>query len=123
MCERSLAALERSLGGSTAALNMLVVTTADAAAIDAVQAFKASPHVRRVTHEVAEKLYHTHTMPFAYLIDPQGIVVEKGAPIEGSSIQKFVAGVDTDVTNLGLSASASKGSRHEPGGIDDAKEA
>jgi hypothetical protein len=67
----------------------LVATSADPGAVRVVEAFVKCRHLAYVGHEVARDLYRTHTTPFAYLLDPEAVVRDKGIPLDAGRMSKF----------------------------------
>jgi peroxiredoxin len=105
-CGKALAAVENVVRKSVSHLEVVVATTAEQAAIDAVEAFKkTSLNVVKVASNVQEGLYQTHTVPLAYLVDPTGIIRNKTIPSDESAVRKMLANmeatasVDTDDPN------------------------
>jgi hypothetical protein len=93
-CQTAVSALER-LAPSLREMRILVATTAEPNVIAAVEQFQdASVLISRVAWEVPSKMYRTLTTPFAYVIDPQGIIKAKGIAGDASEIRKIVQKAD-----------------------------
>lgn len=93
-CKQAVAALNTISRHADDPIKTVVATSADGALVDAVEEFAKSPHVVRVGAEVATKLYRTHTSPFVYLIDPEGIVQKKGIAFDEKTIGEFLGAAD-----------------------------
>ena len=93
-CQTAVSSLER-LAPALKGTQVLVATTAEPDVIAAVEQFKsASVPVSRVAREVPSRAYHTLTTPFAYLIDPEGIIRAKGIMGDEGALRKIMQKVD-----------------------------
>lgn len=89
-CQTAISALER-LAPTLRETHILVATTAEPAVIAAVEEFRdASVPVRRVAREVPGKVYRTLSTPFAYIIDPEGIIRAKGVMGDEGALRKLL---------------------------------
>lgn len=94
-CKNTLAALERLTPQLEQRMRLLVVTSAEPSHIAAVEEFRsASVSIGQVSYEVSSKLYQTAITPFAYLIDPEGVIQNKGLPGDEAAIRKIVQKVN-----------------------------
>lgn len=94
-CQGTIPALERLTSTFTRPLSILVVTSADPQLIAIVDAFRTvSVDIAQVSKQVADELYQTHATPFAYLIDPSGLIQEKGAVSDELALQKMLQKID-----------------------------
>ena len=90
-CEHTLLALERLAPRLRQTMRVMVATNAELGPIMAVDAFRTtSIEIGRIRRDVSSKLYHTSVTPFAFLIDPDGMIRAKGIVADESSIQKLV---------------------------------
>jgi hypothetical protein len=100
-CGKALAAVENVVRKSVSHLEVVVATTAEQAAIEAVEAFKkTSLSVVKVASKVQEDLYQTHTVPLAYLVDPTGIIRAKTIPSDESAVRKLLANMENAAASV-----------------------
>jgi hypothetical protein len=93
-CQKAVQALEE-LAPTLNTLQVLVVTSSDPVVIEAVEEFRtASVPLSRVSWDVPADLYQTHGTPFAYIIDPAGIIRAKGIAGDKTGFQKLLREVD-----------------------------
>jgi hypothetical protein len=93
-CQTAVVALEH-LAPTLPGTNILVATTAEPTLIEAVEPFRdASIPISRVDREVSNKMYRTLTTPFAYVIDPIGIIRAKGIAGDERTLHKLVQKAD-----------------------------
>jgi hypothetical protein len=93
-CQTAVAGLER-LAPTLRETQVLVVTSAEPAVISAVEEFReASVPISRVPPEVAIKLYRTLSTPYAYVIDPQGVIKAKGVAADETALRKLTQKAD-----------------------------
>ncbi len=105
-CRSTIPALERLTPAFKQQIHMLVVTSAEPTLIAAVDEFRtASLDINQVSREVSYELYQTRSTPFAYLIDPSGVIRAKGVVTEESAIQKMVQKIDSSPISAKSSAS------------------
>ncbi len=94
-CRSTITALERLTPAFEQRIRVLAVTSAEPALIAAVDEFRtASLGLNRVSKDVPDKLYQTRSTPFAYLIDPGGMIKVKGIVTDEPAIRKLVQKVD-----------------------------
>ena len=94
-CQSTLLALERLVPKLASGIRILVVTSVDPAQIAGFSEFeKTFLDIGSVSKEVIDRLYRTHTTPFAYLIDPDGVIQAKGLATDEAAIRKIVRKVD-----------------------------
>ncbi len=102
-CRSTIPALERLVPSFKQRTSIMVMTSAEPALIAAVDEFRAaSLGINRVSKDVPDKLYQTHSTPFAYLIDPGGIIRAKGIVADEPAIRKLVQKVDRNTTRVVL---------------------
>jgi hypothetical protein len=93
-CQTAVSALEH-FAPTLRETQILVATTAEPAVIKAVEQFQdASVPISRVEWEVPSRLYHTLTTPFAYVIDPEGVVRAKGMASDEAALRKIAQKAD-----------------------------
>jgi len=93
-CQTAITALER-LAPTLRETRILVATSAEPAVIAAVEEFRdASVPVRRVAREVPDRVYRTLSTPFAYIIDPEGIIRAKGVMGDEGALRKLLQKAD-----------------------------
>lgn len=89
-CQTAVSALER-LTPTLRETQILVATSAEAPVIAAVEAFRdASVPVSHVAREVLSRMYHTLSTPFAYVIDPEGVIRAKGIMGDEDALRKLL---------------------------------
>lgn len=95
-CQQALPMLERLIAESpNKTVQTLLVTTADPAFIEASEVFRhTSLAIGRVNSEVPLKLYLTRSLPFAYIIDPEGSIRAKGVISSESAARKLFSSSD-----------------------------
>ncbi len=95
-CQQALPIIERLIAESTnKTLQTLVATTSDLAFIEASEVFgRTSLPIGRVSSDVSLKLYLTRSMPFAYVIDPEGTIRAKGIISGESAVRKLFSSSD-----------------------------
>ncbi len=90
-CRGTLPALEQLIPTFEQGMRVLVVTTAGPILIDEINVFKtASIDIYHVDKDVPNELYRTRSTPFAYLVDPDGIIQAKGVATDEDEIRKIV---------------------------------
>jgi hypothetical protein len=100
-CETALQALEQLVSTFTPTLRIQVVTSAEPARITAVETFNTTSFdICRVHHEVSTQLYRARVTPFAFLIDPEGIIRAKGIAGNERSLRNLVRKVDRKPVNV-----------------------
>lgn len=100
-CRSTIPALERLVPSFEQRISIMVVTSAEPALIAAVDEFRAaSLGINRVGKDMPDKLYQTRSTPFAYLIDPGGIIRAKGVVTNEPAIRKLVQKVDRNATRV-----------------------
>ncbi len=100
-CRSTIPALERLTPSFEQRIRVLVVTSAEPALIAAVDEFRtASLGINRVSIDVLDKLYQTRSTPFAYLIDPGGMIRAKGIATDEPAIRKMVQKVDRNAIRV-----------------------
>lgn len=93
-CQSALQALER-LAPSLRSTRILVATASTPAVVNAVGTFAdASVPVSYVERDVPQKAYRTLTTPFAYVIDPEGVVKTKGTAADERNLRKLSQKID-----------------------------
>jgi hypothetical protein len=98
-CHGTLQTLEKVAPTLAQTFQILVVTTAEPRVIEAVDAFRmANVEIGRVTSSIPDKLYQTHVTPFAYTIDPAGIVADRGIPGDERAIKKLTSRASRSLT-------------------------
>lgn len=91
-CASAVLALESLSRGQIA--QTLIVTIADEAQIEAIEAFQqTSLNIARVSHDVPNKLYRIHATPFAYLVNPDGVIHAKGIATDQATLRKILGKV------------------------------
>lgn len=94
-CEKAMLILENFKIDVKPGMQPIVVTTADTTEVDAIGAFRRSSlPIAQVKREVFSRLYKTNTTPFAYVVDPEGIVRGKGPASDQPSLRKIFRMVD-----------------------------
>jgi hypothetical protein len=89
-CEKALQALERALDGMSR-VRGLVISTAAPSVIASAPSFGTSTlETGHVDHKVAHDLYRTHTAPYFYVIDPAGIIRERGIANDETSVKRLL---------------------------------
>ena len=100
-CSHAVTALGRLAPKLRQLSQVLVVTQSEPLRIAAVEAFAiALVPVGRVDAEVSERLYRTHVTPFAYEIDPEGIIRAKGAAGDEPGIRRIMNKADRNAINV-----------------------
>jgi hypothetical protein len=100
-CETALHALEQLAPTFAQTLRILVVTSAEPSRITAVETFNTTSFdISRVRHEVPTQLYRARVTPFAFLIDPEGIIRAKGIAGNERSLRNLVHKVDPKPVNV-----------------------
>src|SRR5260221_6726680 len=93
-CRIAVSAVEH-LAPTLRGTRVLVATTAGPQVIVAVEEFRdASVPIGRIAGEGSIKAYRTLTTPFAFLIDPEGIVKAKGIMGDESTLRRLMAKAD-----------------------------
>jgi cytochrome oxidase Cu insertion factor (SCO1/SenC/PrrC family) len=88
-CQTALSALEH-FAPTLRGTQVLVATTSEPTVIEAVEQFRdATVPISRVDRDVPTKLYQTLTTPFAYIIDPEGIIRAKGMASDEAALRKI----------------------------------
>lgn len=96
-CQSALVALER-LAPSLRGTRLLVATVSEPAVVGTVEAFaSASVPISHVAREVPNKMYHTMTTPFAYVIDPEGVIRGKASVANERSLRKLAQKIDRHI--------------------------
>jgi hypothetical protein len=91
-CQIAVSSLNRQLVRD---MRVLVITAVEPEVIAVVEQFRdASVPIGHVGREVPVELYHTLTTPFAYVIDPEGVIRAKGIASDGGSIRKLIQKAD-----------------------------
>jgi hypothetical protein len=94
-CRQALLAAERLAPKLGPDLHILVVTTAGRSLIEAVDEFReATVEIAQVGDDVPTQMYRTTVTPFAFLIDPEGIIRGKGAATDEAALRKLVRVAD-----------------------------
>ena len=105
-CRGAVAALGRLAPKLRQVSQVLVVTRSEPALIAAVDAFAgASVAIGRVDAEVPDRLYRTHTTPFVYVSDPEGVIRAKGIAGDEPGIRKIVHKADSSAIEIVSTAS------------------
>jgi hypothetical protein len=100
-CQGTILALEKIAFAFTKPCSILVVTSADLQLIAVVDAFRtASVNIAQVSKQIPEEFYQTHATPFAYLIDPNGLIQAKGAVSDELAIQKILQKIGRSASNV-----------------------
>jgi len=108
-CQSTMISLERLAPTLKQTMRVLILTSAVPAQIAAVDAFRTtSLDIGRIDDDVSNKLYHTHTTPFAYLINTEGMIQSKGIATDESAIRKIVHKVNRSVIRVESIASRQK---------------
>lgn len=97
-CQGTITALDRLAPAFNQRIRLLVITSADPAQVAAIYAFKtASIDINHVSKDVPYHLYRTYSTPFAYLINPSGVILTKGVVIDEPTIRQMIqkAGTST----------------------------
>lgn len=105
-CRSTIPALERLVPSFEQRIRVLVVTSAELALIAAVDEFRtAALGINQVSKEVPYELYQTRSTPFAYLIDPSGVIQAKGVATEEPAIRKIMQKADHNAVKVEFTAS------------------
>jgi hypothetical protein len=100
-CETALQALEQLAPTVAHTLHIQVVTSAQPAQIMAVELFNSTSFaISRVRHDVGPGLYRARVTPFAFLIDPEGIIRAKGIVGNERSLRNLVRKADSQPVNV-----------------------
>jgi hypothetical protein len=100
-CETALQALEQLVPTFAHTLRIQVVTSAELTQIMAVELFTTTSFaICRVRHDVVTGLYRARVTPFAFLIDPEGIIRAKGIAGNERSLRNVVRQVDARPINV-----------------------
>lgn len=100
-CQHALQAIERVAPKWPASLRVAVMVTAEPALVASVESFRrARVPLGHVQSEVVLKDYQTSVTPFAYVIDPAGIVRAKGAVPDESALEKLLRQPDVRVESI-----------------------
>ncbi len=100
-CQDTLLLLERLAPRLEQKMRVLILTSATSAQIAVSDAFRsATLSIGRIDADVSNKLYHTRTTPFAYLVDTEGVIQSKGIANSESAILKIAQRVDRDVIRV-----------------------
>lgn len=100
-CQDTLLSLEQLASKLEQKMRVLVLTTATSPQIAISDAFRSSTlSIGLIETQVSDKLYHTHTTPFAYLVDAQGVIRSKGVANSESAILKIAQKVDRSVIQV-----------------------
>lgn len=100
-CRSTISTLERLTSAFEQRIRVLVVTSAEPALIAAVDEFRtASLGLNRISKDVPDKLYQTRSTPFAYLIDPGGMIKARGIATDEPAIRKLVQKVDRNAIRV-----------------------
>lgn len=89
-CQTAVAGLEH-LAPTLHGAQLLIATATEVDLIMAVEQFRnASVPVARVERETQNRAYRTHGTPFAYVIDPEGVVRAKGIVGDQGALRKLL---------------------------------
>jgi hypothetical protein len=100
-CETALQALEQLAPTFTHTLHIQVVTSAELSQIMAVEVFTTTSFdISHIRHDVVSQLYRTRVTPFAFLIDPEGIIRAKGIAGNERSLRTLMRKVDPKPVNV-----------------------
>lgn len=100
-CETALQALTHLAPTVAHTLRIQVVTSAHPSQIMAVELFHTTSFdISRVREDVATQLYRARVTPFAFLIDPEGIIRAKGIAGNERSLRNLVRKVDPQPVNV-----------------------
>lgn len=100
-CQEVLPILERLVTTRGKTFYILVVTSANPIQIDVSDAFReTSLNVGLVNYDVPSKLYRTRVTPFAYVVDTQGKIRDKGVVVGESDLRKMLYGVHRNIVPL-----------------------
>lgn len=100
-CQDTLRSLQRMAPKLGQTMRLLVATTAEPSQIAAAEAFRTtSITIGRVRNEVPARLYRTRVTPFAYLIDPDGVIRARGVAADEASFRKLVHQGDHKLVNV-----------------------
>lgn len=99
-CQKALTILEHLAPKLEQTMRVVLVAPATPELIEAVDAFKnTSIDIYRVDQEVPFKLYRTYSTPFAYLINPQGVIQATGVPSDESALRKITVKAERSAIN------------------------
>lgn len=87
-------------------VRVLVMTTAGPVLKEEVNTLRSEIiEVSHIGKEVPDGLYDTHSTPFAYLINPEGIIQAKGVVTSEREIQKIIEKIDVHISEVESTAS------------------
>ncbi|MGH2532600.1 MAG: TlpA family protein disulfide reductase [Thermomicrobiales bacterium] len=91
-CERALYALESLREqGAISHVRTIVVTHAEAAQLAVDEVFRATAaEIARIENDHVADLYRIRRTPFAYLVDPQGVVRTKGVTEDQGTLRDLL---------------------------------
>jgi hypothetical protein len=93
-CKKTIGALEQLTPKFKQQLQPLIVTSAEPELIAAVDEFANTPlALGRIDRTVSQRLYRTRSTPFAYLINPDGVVEAKGVVSDETAIRRLITRV------------------------------